>query len=316
MVKNWRKPAAQQPAPQPDRVAKSIGESLERPGADLIFGTADGLRDTVLLRLTDVEPNPNQPRRHFDEEELQALSFSLREVGQLSPILVQAHPTEPKRFLLVAGERRWRAAGMAGLTKIMAHILPTDANTDQIALIENLQRVDLSPVEEAEGIRRLIETHEYNQEAVGDLLGRSRTEVNTTLTLLKLEPTILKECVTSHNDVPKAVLLELARMEEIDQLSLWLKVKKDGLTAREAREYRAKLQRPPEPAKGSAAAKPVTAKKFIAGLGKLEESLSAGIEAVEEKGTAKLKPEEKARLEALKSRLTAMAARLDGLLGA
>ena len=313
MVKNWRKPAGHQ---QPAVVARSIGESLERPGADLIFGAADGLRDTVLLRLTDVEPNPNQPRRHFDEEELQALSFSLREVGQLSPILVQAHPTEPKRFLLVAGERRWRAAGMAGLPKIMAHILPTDANTDQIALIENLQRVDLSPVEEAEGIRRLIETHDYNQEAVGDLLGRSRTEVNTTLTLLKLHPSIRTDCVTSHNDVPKAVLLELARMEEVDQLSLWLKVKKGELTAREAREYRARLQRAPEPAKAAGGVKPVTARKFIAGLGKLEESLCAGIEAVEEKGGAKLKPEERARLEALREMLAQMAGRLDGILGA
>lgn len=311
MVKNWRKPggtSAQQP------VAKSIGESLERPGADLIFGTAEGLRDTVLLRLTDVEPNPHQPRRHFDAEELQALAFSLREVGQLSPILVQAHPTEPKRFLLIAGERRWRAAGMAGLTKIMAHILPTDANTDQIALIENLQRVDLSPVEEAEGIRRLIETHEYNQEAVGDLLGRSRTEVNTTLTLLKLHPTIRVECVTSHNDVPKAVLLELARMEEVDQLSLWLKVKKDGLTAREARDYRARLQRAAEPAPAKAPVRNVTAKKFIASLPKLEEGLSAGIEVLTEKGTAKLRADERAKLEALKTRLAGYAQQLETLL--
>lgn len=310
MVKNWRKPAGQQPA----AVAKSIGDSLDRPGADLIFGAADGLRDTVLLRLTDIEPNPNQPRRHFDEEELQALSFSLREVGQLSPILVQAHPTEPKRFLLVAGERRWRAAGMAGLTKIMAHILPTDANTDQIALIENLQRVDLSPVEEAEGIRRLIETHEYNQEAVGDLLGRSRTEVNTTLTLLRLHATIRTDCVTSHNDVPKAVLLELARMEEVDQLSLWLKVKKGELTAREAREYRAKLQRAGDPATAKAPVRNVTAKKFIAGLPKLEESLSVGIEAVADKGVAKLRADERAKLEALKTRLQDYAQQLETLL--
>lgn len=308
MVKNWRKAGGHQ---QP--VARSIGETLERPGADLIFGNADGLRDTVLLRLTDVEPNPHQPRRHFDEEELQALAFSLREVGQLSPILVTAHPTEPKRFLLVAGERRWRAAGMAGLTKVMAHILPTDANTDQIALIENLQRVDLSPIEEAEGIRRLIETHEYNQEAVGDLLGRSRTEVNTTLTLLKLHPSVRQECVTAHNDVPKAVLLELARMEELDQLSLWLKVKKDGLTAREAREFRTRLQNPPPPA-ARQEAKPVTAKTFIAGLGKIEDSLSAGIEAVAGKGVAKLKPEERARLETLRERLAEMASQLAGVL--
>lgn len=312
MVKNWRKPAGQQPAV----VAKSIEESLERPGADLIFGAAEGLRDTVLLRLTDIEPNPNQPRRHFDEEELQALSFSLREVGQLSPILVQAHPTTPKRFLLVAGERRWRAAGMAGLTKIMAHILPTDANTDQIALIENLQRVDLSPVEEAEGIRRLIETHEYHQEAVGDLLGRSRTEVNTTLTLLRLHANIRAECVTSHNDVPKAVLLELARMEEVDQLSLWLKVKKGELTAREARDYRTRQQRPQEPAAQAAPVKKVTTKAVIAGLDRLEENLEAWIGAVEQRGADKLVPAERARLEALRVTLAEMAGRLDGVLGA
>lgn len=306
MVKNWRQAGAQQP------VARKIGETLERPGADLIFGNAEGLRDTVLLRLSDVEPNPHQPRRHFDEEELQALSFSLREVGQLSPILVTAHPTEPKRFLLVAGERRWRAAGMAGLTKVMAHILPTDANTDQIALIENLQRVDLSPVEEADGIRRLIETHDYNQEAVGDLLGRSRTEVNTTLTLLKLHPSIRNDCVTSHSDVPKAVLLELARMEEVEQLTLWVKVKKDGLTAREAREARAKLNRPASmPTK---APKPVTAKKFLTTVPKLTEGLEQGLEAIAAKGAAKLKPEEKARLEALRAKLAEYGRTLDGLL--
>ena len=309
MVKNWRKVGgAQQP------VARSIGETLERPGADLIFGAADGLRDTVLLRLADVEPNPHQPRRHFDEEELQALSFSLREVGQLSPILVTAHPTEPKRFRLVAGERRWRAAGMAGLTKIMAHILPTDANTDQIALIENLQRVDLSPVEEAEGIRRLIETHDYNQEAVGDLLGRSRTEVNTTLTLLKLHPGIRDECVTSHNDVAKAVLLELARMDEPDQLSLWLKVKQGELTAREAREYRARLQRALEPTPANTPVKTVTARKFIASLDKLEESLSAGLEAVAEKGPAKLRSDERAKLETLQAKLADYSRQLEALL--
>ncbi|MQP64658.1 ParB/RepB/Spo0J family partition protein [Niveispirillum sp. SYP-B3756] len=292
MVKNWRKAGAQQP------VVKSIGESLERPGADLLFGDTDGLRDTVMLRLSDVVANPHQPRRHFDETELQGLASSMREVGQLSPVLVTPHPTEPKHFMLVAGERRWRAATMAGMSRIMAHILPVETNTEQIALIENLQRVDLSPVEEAEGIRRLIEAHEYNQEEVGDLLGRSRTEVNTTLTLLKLHPDIQRDCVTSHSDIPKAVLLEVARMEYPQQLTLWERARQGALTVREARDARLK----PEVAKPVSEPKAMTPKRFIAGLGKLEKGLEQGVQALQNEGV-KLSKADRQRLEAFRSRL-------------
>jgi ParB family chromosome partitioning protein len=300
MVKNWRKAGAQQP------VVKSIGESLERPGADLLFGDTEGLRDTVMLRLSDVVPNPHQPRRHFDETELQGLASSMREVGQLSPVLVTPHPTEPKHFMLVAGERRWRAATMAGMSRIMAHILPMETNTEQIALIENLQRVDLSPVEEAEGIRRLIEAHEYNQEEVGDLLGRSRTEVNTTLTLLKLHPDIQHDCVTSHSDIPKAVLLELARMEYPQQQNLWEKAREGGLTVREARE--ARLQ--PEKTKEAPTRKAMTSRRFIASLGKLEQGLEQGVQVLQNDDT-KLSKADRQRLEAFRSKLLEYAALLE-----
>lgn len=306
MVKNWRKAGAQQP------VVKSIGESLERPGADLLFGNTEGLRDTVMLRLTDVVPNPYQPRRHFDATELQALSHSLREVGQLSPILVTPHPTEPKHFMLVAGERRWRAAEMAGLGRIMAHILPAETNTEQIALIENLQRVDLSPVEEAEGIRRLIETHDYHQEEVGELLGRSRTEVNTTLTLLKLHPDIQRDCVTSHSEMPKAVLLELARMEPAQQLPLWEKAKRQGLTVREARDARARQEGGATPAPKPA--KDLTTKQFLSQIGRMEQNLAQGAELLAQ-SRDQLSSKERQRLADFRDRLLDYAQRIDSAIG-
>jgi len=320
MVKNWRKAGAQQP------LAKGLGGGLQRPSGELLFGSSDGLRDTVMLRLHDVSANPHQPRRHFDEGELAALANSLREVGQLSPVLVKPDPKEPKRFILVAGERRWRAADMAGLGRIMAHILPPEANADQIALIENLQRVGLSPVEEAEGIRRLVDAHDYDQETVGDLLGRSRTEVNTTLTLLKLAPEIRQECVTSHTGIPKAVLLELARMEPGEQTALWPLVREGRMTARQAREHRtqpvtpatgaadqAPARRSPVPADPDGTPRPLSPKRFIATLPKLEDGLETGIKAVAARA-AKLKPEERERLQTLREKLRSYTQSLDRIL--
>lgn len=226
MARNWRKAGG----------SEALAKGLQ--GTDLLFGGDDSLRETVSLRLTDVMPNPDQPRRFFDQDELQQLANSFRNVGQLSPILVKTHPSEPHRYLLIAGERRWRAAELAELTHIAAHILPTEADLDQIALIENLQRINLSPVEEAEGIQRLIDRHNYSQEQAGSLLGRSRTEINTTLSLLRLKPEIRQACVTSHSALSKALLLELARMSPGEQLTAWERAKAGELTTRAARAER------------------------------------------------------------------------------
>ena len=319
MVKNWRQAGAQQP------LAKSLGD---RPGGDILFGSAEGLRDTVMLRRTDIQPNPNQPRRIFDEAELWALGRSMEQVGQLVPLLVKPDPKEPKRFIIVAGERRWRAADLVGIARLMAHILPPDANHDQIALIENLQRVDLSPVEEADGILNLIKTHGYSQETVGELLGRSRTEVNTTLTLLKLDSGIRNECVAANSPVAKAVLLELARMEQADQLTLWPLVKAGKMTAREAREHRAQLAAQRE-AEDKAVARQIAAEEqeqrqrlsrpalptprsFLKSLPKLEAGLDNGIKAVSR--AESLKPQELDRLRDLRRRLEAYSRTLDQIL--
>lgn len=235
MARNWRKAGG----------TEALAKGLQ--GTDLLFGGDDTLRETVSLRLTDVMPNPDQPRRFFDQDELQQLANSFRNVGQLSPILVKAHPGEPHRYLLIAGERRWRAAELAELTHIAAHILPGEADIDQIALIENLQRINLSPVEEAEGIQRLIDRHGYNQEQAGALLGRSRTEINTTLSLLRLKPEIRQACVTSHSTLPKALLLELARMSPGEQTAAWDRARTGELTTREARAERRSTKPAPTP---------------------------------------------------------------------
>lgn len=311
-TRNWRK------AGGAEALARGLGKGSAggqarggESGGNLLFG-GGALRDTVSLRLTDVVPNPGQPRRHFDEEELQQLAASLQAVGQLSPILVKPHPDEPRRYLLVAGERRWRAAGVAGLGTIAAHILDRDADAERIALIENLQRVNLAPVEEAEGIQRLVERHGYAQEQAGALLGRSRTEVNTTLTLLRLHPAIRKACVTSHTTLPKALLLEIARMELPHQLAAWERAKAGALTARDARSARRTGGAATEGGATGAARSART--RFIATLPKLQKGLETGLAAVAADQAA-LDGKDEERLRELRRRLSACAAAIGRILG-
>ncbi|WP_448208090.1 ParB/RepB/Spo0J family partition protein [Azospirillum sp. sgz302134] len=304
MAKNWRKAGGG---------AESLAKGLQNAGSDLLFGGDGHLRDTVALRLSDVMPNPDQPRRFFDEAELHQLAASLQTVGQLSPILVKPHPRETRRYLLIAGERRWRAAGLADLGTIAAHILSEDTDTDQIALIENLQRVNLSPVEEAEGIQRLIDRHGYSQEQAGALLGRSRTEVNTTLTLLRLDAAIRQACVTSHPDMPKALLLEIARMAPAEQAPAWEQATAGTLTVRAARTLRkGKEGEADAPPTERSPARPSPA-RFIAALPKLQDGLESGLAALEAERRA-LNGKEAERLKALRARLDDYARMIDRIL--
>lgn len=295
MARNWRKPGGN------DALAKGF------EGADLLFGKDEGRRETVTLRLTDIEANPDQPRRNFDEAELRQLADSLLAVGQLAPILVKPLPSDARRYILVAGERRWRAASVAGLTTISAHILPADANLEQIALIENLQRINLSPIEEAEGIQRLIDRHAYSQEQTGALLGRSRTEINTTLSLLRLAPTIRQECVTSHIALSKAVLLELARMEPEEQAAAWESAKSGGLTARDARTRR-------RDGEGRGGASRPTQTSILPRLPKLQAALDSGLSALAQ-DRPHLSDVDRNRLLAFRDRLDSYRLALDALLG-
>ncbi len=136
-----------------------------------------------------IEPNPHQPRKHFDEESLADLAASIREIGVLQPILIR--PIEPGKYYLIAGERRWRAARRAGLATIPAIVRATDelASMEQ-ALVENLHRQDLSPLEEASAYQQLLEDFGLTHEQVAIRVGKSRAAVSNTLRLLQLPPPV------------------------------------------------------------------------------------------------------------------------------
>ncbi|MBR5486219.1 MAG: ParB/RepB/Spo0J family partition protein [Oscillospiraceae bacterium] len=155
-------------------------------GLDALFAdneTADA--GTSTLRLSEIEPNSDQPRKHFDEEALSELADSIREHGVIQPLLVR--PMAGGGYQLVAGERRWRASRMAGLTEVPVVISELDdEQVMAIALIENLQREDLNPMEEAMGYRNLMESYSLTQEQVAKKLGKSRPAVANALRLLNL----------------------------------------------------------------------------------------------------------------------------------
>ena len=138
-----------------------------------------------------IDPGRFQPRRQFDEDELAALTQSIREHGILQPILVRHHPDNPTRYELIAGERRWRAAQAAQLHEIPALIKDLgDRDVLEIALVENIQRQDLTPLEEAAAYQRLIAEFGHTQEDLGDALGKSRSHIANTLRLLQLPDTV------------------------------------------------------------------------------------------------------------------------------
>ena len=143
------------------------------------------------LPLREIEPDPGQPRKTFDDEPLAELSASIAEHGLLQPIAVRPKPSGG--YLIVAGERRWRASRMAGLTEVPVIVKDvTDEQAMELALVENLQREDLDPVEEAAGIRELITRCDLTQEQAARKLGKSRSALANSLRLLSLPETVLE----------------------------------------------------------------------------------------------------------------------------
>jgi ParB family chromosome partitioning protein len=140
---------------------------------------------------TSLRPNARNPRRMFAEEELDELTASLRERGMIQPIVARPVRGAPDAFEIIAGERRWRAAQRAGLHEVPVVILEaTDEESLQLAIIENVQRADLNPLEEAEGYRALMEDYSHTQDDIAKMVGKSRSHVANTLRLLKLPPSI------------------------------------------------------------------------------------------------------------------------------
>ncbi len=155
-------------------------------GLDLLFAdNASEVQTKKTLRISEIEPNRSQPRKNFDEAAISALADSIRQHGILQPILVR--PLPGQNYQIVAGERRWRAARMLGLDEVPVIIRElTDLETAQIALIENLQRENLNPLEEAQGFKSLQEEFDMKQEDISRIIGRSRSAVANSLRLLRL----------------------------------------------------------------------------------------------------------------------------------
>ena len=164
-------------------------------GLDALFEDNDGLfgasENSVMLKLSDIEPNPDQPRKLFDEEKLMELAKSISEHGLIQPILVS--PLSNGRYQLVAGERRWRASRIAGLVEVPVIIKQlSEKEKKEIALIENLQREDLNPIETAYGIQALIEEYGLTQDQAAERVGCSRPAIANSLRLINL-PKEVKE---------------------------------------------------------------------------------------------------------------------------
>lgn len=150
--------------------------------------TLSGLAD---IPVEWINSGPWQPRRRFDNDALADLAASVKQQGIVQPILVRPHPKTKQRYELIAGERRWRAAQLAKLHMVPAIVRElSDSDAYEIALIENIQRADLSAVEEAEGYQQLIETYQYTQAQLSELIGKSRSHIANLLRLLSLPPAV------------------------------------------------------------------------------------------------------------------------------
>lgn len=147
----------------------------------------DGITEIEVSKLV---PNPNQPRKHFDEEALQELASSIKLHGVIQPLVVNKENND--EYLIIAGERRWRASKIAGLEKVPVVVKNyTEKQIKEISIIENLQREDLNPIEAARAIKQLMEEYNLTQETVSDRIGKSRSSVANTLRLLSLYPDVI-----------------------------------------------------------------------------------------------------------------------------
>ena len=174
--------------------------------------SASASRVESFVPIEIIHPNPNQPRRHFDTDDLNDLAGSIRSKGIIQPLVVRAHPSKAGEFEIVAGERRWRASQMAQLHQLPVVVREfSDLEVLEIAIIENIQRADLNPIEEATGYRQLMDKFGHTQEQMAVALGKSRPHIANNLRLLALP-----------DDVQALVVEKLVREPKV--------LRKNGLT--------------------------------------------------------------------------------------
>lgn len=195
--------------------------------------------NVVSLKINSIEPNKNQPRKQFDKEKLDALTESIKEHGLIQPIIVVKNND---MYKIVAGERRWRAAKKAGLTEIPVVIRNyTDSEVAQIALIENLQREDLNPIEEAIGYQSLINDYNMTQEAVSSRIGKSRSAIANSIRLLSLDKPIQSKLISG--EITSGHARALLSIENTDiRMTVLDNIISKGLNVRQAEALAKQLQ--------------------------------------------------------------------------
>ena len=201
------------------------------------------------LRIAEIEPNRDQPRKTFSDEAITALAESIREHGMLQPILVR--PLDTGGYQIVAGERRWRAARMLGLDEVPVNIRElSDTETMQIAIIENLQRENLNPVEEASGYNELIEKYGMTQDQVAKMVGKSRSAVANAVRLLSLPPRVLK--MLENGDISAGHAKALLGFEDEEMLiAIANRAVDGGMTVRQVERLAQKSTEPADTAEKS-----------------------------------------------------------------
>ena len=201
---------------------------------------------TMMVKLSKVEPNRDQPRKNFDEDSLQELAESLKQFGMLQPILVQ---NRGDYYEIIAGERRWRAAKIAGLKEVPVIVRElTDQEIVEISLIENIQREDLNPIEEAQAYKRLLTEFHLKQDEVAERVSKSRTAVTNSMRLLKLCDEVQKMVVDDMISTGHArALISIEDPEE--QYLIAQKIFDEKLSVREVEKLVKDLHKPPKPPK-------------------------------------------------------------------
>ncbi len=211
-------------------VKRGLGRGLEA----LIPSSSAYVDQVQELKINDIEPNAEQPRKYFHEEELKSLAESIENHGVVQPIIVTK---EKERYKIIAGERRWRAARLAGLKTIPAIIKEyAGKKALEIALIENIQRQDLNAIEEAEAFQRLAEDYELTQEKIAQTVGKSRPAIANSLRLLTLDPRVKEMIIAGRISGGHArVLITINNKDE--QYQIAQELEKGGLSVRETEQY-------------------------------------------------------------------------------
>lgn len=202
----------------------------------------------TIVKITKVEPNRKQPRKNFDEDALQELADSIKQFGLLQPILVQ---DRKDYYEIIAGERRWRAAKLAGLKEVPVIIREyTEKEIVEISLIENIQREDLNPIEEAQAYKRLLEEFNMKQDEVAERISKSRSAVTNSIRLLKLSNEVQQMLIDDMITTGHARALLSIEDKEL-QYSLAQRIFDEKLSVRDVEKIMKSLQKPTKPKKMS-----------------------------------------------------------------